>query len=90
MAIAIFTATGGQSLAEDLAPILAEYQICIEEAQAKAGAMKTATLKEKIFMGRVKACDRKRDAQIELIAVDQEFARITEGLITNARTELGL
>lgn len=81
---------GNHSFADDLKPVLAEYQICIDEARVKASAMKSAALKEKIFMGRVKSCDRKRDAQVTLIEVDQEFAKITENLIANARSELGL
>ena len=88
MSIVILAAMGSPGSADDL--VLADYQTCVDEARVKASVMKAPTLKEKIFMGRLKSCDRKRDAQLELIEVDQEFAKITENLIANARSELGL
>ncbi|KAB7613638.1 hypothetical protein F9L33_09675 [Amylibacter sp. SFDW26] len=88
--VAMLVPMGSHSFADELNPVLAEYQTCIDEAQEKASTMKTTTLKEKIFMGRVKACDRKRDAQIELIEIDQEFAKITDNLIADARSDLGI
>lgn len=84
--------------------IVENYQDCIEAAVAKAGSMKSAALKEKVFNGKKKGCDRSLNAELgivsenqkqtdlraEQIASEARIAQITDNLIAQAKNDLGI
>lgn len=87
----------GLSADPTIVGVMEAYRSCVQAAASKAAAMKSAKVREKVFSGQMKGCDRSRIAGLEIAAADDEqaalrseIAAITEGLIDAARSDLGL
>lgn len=50
---------------------LDEYEACLENAVSKAASMKTAKLRQKVFHGKSKGCERKLAAELSIAREQQ-------------------
>ena len=69
-------ASSEQLLSPEVAEIVQHYEDCIDAAVAKASTMKTDKLKEKVFNGKRKGCDRQFTAHMGILEANEEQAEL--------------